>query len=120
MASTTNEYRDFSSWLGFLGKKDERPILNNTTVRRTACGQVAVKLHHTDVVTYTGDGQIILKSGGYATPTTLNRLNRFIPAWAHVYQKDFQWYVVAQGHWPMKFYDGIRLDIRSRTVLYSE
>jgi hypothetical protein len=61
-----------------------------------------LKLHATDVITWTPDGKIILNSGGYRTHTTKDRMNGFLPAGIRVYQKNFNWYINYTG----KLYNG--------------
>jgi hypothetical protein len=73
----------------------------------------AIRLHHTDVVTVKPNGDMILDSGGWKTPTTKARISRFSKL--HMLQKDFVWYVGKEFGWkinsptfPMvEFYDGI-------------
>lgn len=55
---------------------------NNTVLReiRTVDGvQYAIRLHNTNVVTYTEDGRIILNTGGFYSTTTADRMNAFTP-----------------------------------------
>lgn len=54
---------------------------------------VAVKYHNTNVVTYDGQGNVLLNHGGYRTRTTKARINQYSPHGIEVYQKDFEWYV---------------------------
>lgn len=75
--------RSFSAAEEYLsgGKsKDNRPLENNTRLIRLSPDEIAVRLHDTDVVTYHRNGNIILNSGGWRTPTTKNRITAYSPA----------------------------------------
>jgi hypothetical protein len=39
----------------------------------------AVRLHQTDIVTFYSDGQVELRSGGWKTKITKERMNRILP-----------------------------------------
>jgi hypothetical protein len=52
-----------------------RPVENNTTIIRRDNGDLAVRLHDTDVVTYHADDSVTLDSGGWLTVTTKDRMN---------------------------------------------
>ena len=84
----------------FLNGREERTIANNTTLRDVTdgdegrhLGAVAVRLHHTNIVTYLYSGHIVLSSGGWKTKTTQGRINAFLPPGYRVHQKDFAWFV---------------------------
>lgn len=74
---------------------------SSTVLLTYADGRMAVRYHHTDVVTWkpsasTKGGNLdmydlILDSGGYRTPTTLKRMNAHSPY--VVFQEDGVWYV---------------------------
>ena len=70
--------------------KNSRKLDNNTYLIRDG-KNLAIKLHDTNVVTYTPDGKIILNSGGWQTPTTKDRMEKFSPA--HISQNNFVWYI---------------------------
>jgi len=59
--------------------KDSRKLANNTYAQRRFSGQIAVRLHATDILTFHSDGQIDLNTGGWDTVTTRSRMNDFIP-----------------------------------------
>lgn len=95
--------------------KDDRPLPGKSTrLQYRANGDIAVKYHKTDVVTYKPNGDIILNSGGYRTMTTKSRMNEYVPyfigdACLHVYQQDSVWYM---GRWAggrLLFQDGITI-----------
>lgn len=61
------------------GRLERRKVANNTYLERRPSGDIAVKLHATDVVTYHDDGTFSLQTGGWYSVTTKERMNRFMP-----------------------------------------
>lgn len=110
MASQTHAHLStFEALDRFLGSKNDRKIKNNTRAIRHDADTIAVRLHATDVLTFTRteedvmtvDGYqrvtaetIVLDSGGYQTTTTKARMNEFLPRRFGVIQDDFAWYVI--------------------------
>lgn len=98
----------------YIGNREERNAGNNTTLHRLDNGDIAVRLHYTDVVIYhSPDSEhantVTLNSGGWQTVTTKERMNRFTNV--RVYQEDYQWYVVEPPTYhPVEFADGDRYD----------
>lgn len=86
--------------------KGDRPIANNTRVQLRDNGDVAVRLHSTDVVTYHPDGSVTLDSGGWRTYTTKDRINAFSPA--RVWAERGVW-EVHTGQDSARFFDGITI-----------
>lgn len=83
-----NNYKDA---VEKLNGKDRRKLENNTYLEKRDGGNIAVKLHQTDVVTFTPKNEVILSSGGWKTVTTKDRINRYSRAGIH--QKNNQWFV---------------------------
>jgi len=71
--------------------KDSRKVANNTYLQRRG-GDIALKLHSTDIITWKSDNSIIVDTGGWQTPTTKDRLNNYLPAGCRLYQKDYIWF----------------------------
>jgi hypothetical protein len=101
--STIHSYETALAALNANGKEHlRRKVANNTYVERRGRNSghgvnpssIAIKLHATDVVTYSADGTITLDTGGYETVTTKDRFNAFLPARFRVFAKDYVWYVV--------------------------
>jgi len=61
--------------LSALGNKKEVKLGHNTWVCRRDDGDVAVKYHYTDIVTFHPDYSITVRTGGWDTSTTRGRLN---------------------------------------------
>lgn len=96
----------------FLDGAESRKLAHNTVVRRhAATGAVDVVLHRTPVVTYTYSGWIILRSGGYRTATTKQRINQLLPPGWRLNQKDYDWTLTTPAG-EYDFYDGITLRVR--------
>lgn len=72
----------------FLGQRTSKKVGHNTWARRlrvptetdTPEFDIAVRYHETDIVTYHHDGTITVHDGGWATATTVNRINMLTPA----------------------------------------
>jgi hypothetical protein len=54
----------------WLGKKAARPVSANKRVYRGENGDIHLRLHQTDVVTWHPDGTYTIRTGGWHTPTT--------------------------------------------------
>lgn len=87
-----------------------RKVGNNTFNVEYANGNKAVRYHHTDVITETAAGEIILSSGGYRTPTTKDRLNNHAPFPARFWQDRGIWSGNVFGGKSVMFYDGMIFD----------
>jgi hypothetical protein len=106
--------RDYSAADAYLGPKADRPIANNTRLQRRDGGDIAVRLHETDVVTFHPDNSRTLNSGGWRTPTTKDRINGFgLGGGVTLWQSRGRWTLQRRigGEWqPLgEFRDGIRL-----------
>ena len=65
-------------WMSARSVSNGVRLGNNTTLVKTGSAY-AIRLHYTDVVTFTVGGQTILYTGGHVTRTTLDRMNQFTP-----------------------------------------
>ena len=74
-----------------LGNRTRRKLENNTYLELRDNGDIAVKLHATDVVTYKPNGDTVLNTGGWHTVTTRDRINKYSNA--NISQKQGVWYV---------------------------
>jgi hypothetical protein len=86
--------------------KTSRKIGNNTLGVIHENGDVGIILHRTEVVTIHADGTYTLRSGGWRTVTTKDRINTYCPF--RVSQTKFVWSVRCGGE-DMPFEDGMRL-----------
>jgi len=71
--------------------RSKRKIDNNTTAYIEYDGSVSVELHSTKVVVLYPNGLVKLQTGGWMTPTTKDRMNRYSPV--RVTQRKGEWYV---------------------------
>jgi len=86
--------RTFTEASNRLGSRESRKLENNTYLQRRG-EAIAVKLHSTDVVTFQPDGRVVLTSGGWRTPTTKDRLNKYSPV--NIWSQKGQWLVAPFG-----------------------
>jgi hypothetical protein len=101
--TTYNEAREM------LNPRAERTIANNTRLRLHG-SSIGLILHCTEVVTFNADGSIVLRTGGYHTVTTKDRLNRVARAhgWS-VYAKAREWFVGHRSGTEFEFEDGFTI-----------
>ena len=82
---------------------------SNTSVDVDSEGFTTVRLHGNRIAEIEPNGDIILSSCGWDTPTTKSRLNAIVDVFltgCHIFQKDFTWYV---GDLNTPFFDGFRI-----------
>jgi hypothetical protein len=60
---------------------------NTTIFYAPGSKAVYLRLHGTDIITWHADGDISLNTGGYATRTTLGRMNAFLSPFVQVFKK---------------------------------
>lgn len=75
--------------------RSNRKIGNNTWAYILPNNSVVIELHSTPVVTIHEDGTYTLRSGGWTTSTTKDRINKYSPV--KVYQRNFEWFVRLNG-----------------------
>lgn len=98
-----------------LNKRNNRNIkYDNNTYILSKEDDIAIRLHETDIVTLKNNGDIILNSGGWHTPTTKDRINKILyDANTNYYisQKNGIWYV---GDY--RFKEGITITGKGKIV----
>lgn len=75
--------------------KNRRKIGNNTYAEMNVDGSVGIWLHSTEVVTIHPDNTYTLRTGGWTTSTTKDRINKYSPV--KVYQRKYEWFVTING-----------------------
>lgn len=98
------------------GHKVDRPnttsrkVANNTYLEVREGGTIALRLHSTDIVTFTQD-KVILNSGGWLTITTKDRLNKWIPSGVGVYSTKGVWFLYSylRKQNVCRYFDGLEL-----------
>jgi len=101
----------FQVYMGLFKKTKPSQIkkLANNTYKIDTEELEAIRLHDTNILTYEHD-YIILNSGGFHTPTTKDRINKYLPKGVYIFQKDFDWYVEDKRDGTTKdFYDGMKI-----------
>jgi len=71
------DYRSAEEYLNKGRSKEYRPLEWKTSLIRLDNDDIAVKYHDTNVVTYHPDGSATLRSGGWMTKTTKQRMNDY-------------------------------------------
>ena len=82
---------------------------SNTSVSIDEDGFTSIRLHGNRIAEIEPNGDIILSSCGWDTPTTKSRLNAIVDVFltgCQIFQKDFTWYV---GDLNTPFFDGFRI-----------
>lgn len=87
-----------------------KKVDNNTLEIKYSDGTRAIRFHHTDVITWLTNGNIIFDSGGWRTSTTKDRINNY--SGYNIHQKDYIWYF-ENG---IKFYDGITFNKNGKLI----
>ena len=96
-----------------------RSSRNNTRITVDPDGTRTVRLHRTDIVKVSPNGDIVLNSGGWQTVTTKARINQVASEWELgfvVYQDNFQWWIQPIGAEPRLFSDGARFNLNGVPV----
>lgn len=91
--------------------KNRRKVDNNTYLERRDNGDIAVKLHNTDVVTYKPNGDVVLNSGGWRTYTTKDRINKFAP---------IRWLSQERGVWYVMNWEGVEVGYDDGMVVHPD
>lgn len=105
----------YAGWLALLDGKDSKRIGHNTYAEKLNDDEIGIRLHGTYVVTFVSDGRIVLRSGGYETVTTKQRMNAVLPMCFRVFAKDYTWKVRDRsnvrdnGERVLSFFDGLTL-----------
>ena len=97
---------DKAANLMLKARNGHKRLANNTYLRRVDIDNFAVCLHSTDVVTLHPDGSYTLRTGGWQTPTTKDRINEYSPA--RVSQRKFEWFVRVNGA-EAPFFEGMTI-----------
>jgi len=91
-----------------------KPLSNNTFEVNYSNGNRAIRYHHTDIITYHSNGDIILNTNGWLTNTTKERFG-FLKGY-RIIQDNKVWYIAKSpnGSWPSKgtwipFKDGMTI-----------
>ena len=98
-----------------LNGRSSRTVCNNTRLVDLGDGDIGLRLHSTTVVTFHPDGSLVLKTGGWHTVTTKDRLNRVIRAhgWS-IFARDRAWYIAHRNGDSVEFEDGYTIPAPSR------
>lgn len=80
----------------YLGNKSERPYGNNTRIRRDD-DAIVIRLHATDILTWTPE-TVTLNNGGWYSNTTKARMQDSLPPSWRLYQESGSWSLVNRAN----------------------
>jgi hypothetical protein len=125
MARLESFRRDWIGATSALHGRQSRAIGHNTAlVSQWAAGDaarpVAVRYHSTNVVTYRPDGWVVIRSGGWETVTTSNRLAQAMPdGWrigSHRTGKASAWWLYRDGRPVLPFASNLAVNTDTGAV----
>ncbi len=103
-----NEYDAFIR-AGRFPNRGYRKVANNTVAIRRG-DDIAIRLHVTDVLTFTRESdEVTFNDGGWVTVTTKDRMSAYGPNGWHISQTAGVW--TLSGHGEFRYWDGMTLDI---------
>ena len=83
--------RNYVQAAAYLGSKWHRPLHGrSTSLERLNDSTIAVKYHYTNVVEYSSNGLITIRTNGYETVTTKRKINEYAPV--RIWQHNYVWY----------------------------
>lgn len=80
-----------------LGSRDSKKIANNTYLVKdgwmpgTGNGNIALRLHNTNILVFRADGVVEVRTGGWRSVTTKSRINEYLPGPFSIFQKAGEW-----------------------------
>lgn len=103
-----SSYGEARRWIADGRSGTERKVANNTWLHLHFDGSVdahghptpavAVQYHSTIIALFEHNGRVTLRTGGWTTSTTKERLNIIAGKHARISQRDFRWYVTTFEH----------------------
>jgi len=69
-----------------------------------------VNYYHQNPIVVTDGERVLVHSCGWLTPTTKERINRYLPAGYRVFQRDFEWFVSTPDGETVEFEDGMVIE----------
>ncbi len=98
-----------------LGKREERKVGNNTTLRRDSDGGYVIRYHSTDII-MVREKSVTLETRGWQTSTTKLRLNAILPRDYSITQADSLWTLHKRPGESFAFADGITLHANGKVT----
>ena len=84
----------------------EAKLIDNNTVRYVRPnGDVVIRLHFTDILIFSKDGNVIFNTAGHQTVTTKTRINKWQNI-GRIFQENYVWYIVVDKIRHL-YFDGI-------------
>lgn len=82
---------NYNKAIEILGSREQKKIGNNTYLVNRGNGEVAIRLHATDILTFRPDGKVVIRTNGWRSVTTKARINEYCP-FSGISQKRGVWY----------------------------
>jgi len=95
----------YAAYLDQLSTNDCVKLENSVMLNRRPSG-VAITLHQTDIITFTPEGQVVLKNGGWKTTMTCQK--PYLPNGWQIKSKNGEWFVV-RGETTIPFEEGLEI-----------
>lgn len=105
--------KTFSFFDSLLQGRYSKKLDHNTYLIRRG-DAIAIRLHETDIITYTPQSLCILHSGGWNTPTTRDRISAYAPVRMGI--RKGTPFITFNGK-EYQFFDGITLDLNAGMVI---
>ena len=107
MANLTCSDANYENLSEFLGNKESKKIGNNTFLVRLEPNVLGIRLHGTYIIEIDPTDIMKLKTKGWWTPTTKDRLNQFLRCrGVGIFQKNNNWFIEG-ANGKFQFDDGI-------------
>jgi hypothetical protein len=107
MANLTCSSANYEKLSEFLGKKESKKIGNNTFLERLEPNVLGIRLHGTHIIEIDPTDIMKLKTNGWWTVTTKDRLNQFLGCRStRIYQEKGNWLIKGLNG-TFQFDDGI-------------
>jgi len=102
--------RDSKEHIAMSYNLEVKRLDNNTFEVTYPNGNKAIRYHHTDIITYHPNGNIIINVNGWLTSTTKERLNNYLPSQWRINQINKIWYLANNSH-SYAYKDGITIHV---------
>ena len=90
-------YKDLLAIVGRGRSRTSAKLGNHTYATKDSDGTINVKYHATNIMSFHPDGSVTLRSGGWKTMSTKERLNFYMPFGFFIAQDKGVWYITKGG-----------------------
>lgn len=96
---------NYAEAVSVLGGREHKKVANNTILHRLDESTIGLRLHNTDVLTFS-PGSTVYRTGGWQTVTTKSRFNAFGADGVRIASDKRVWNVYREGEFVEPFVDG--------------